>query len=287
VRRRFETADGDFLDLDFWLEPGEQHLSPTGYGNEYVTSAKQARPLAIIAHGMEGSSDAHYIRGMARALHQAGYDICAWNMRGCGGEPNRLPSFYHSGKTDDLAAIINCLAPHYTEIVLVGFSLGGNVTLKYLGECGSQIDSRIRAAMAISAPCDLAACAEVLRRRSNFIYLKRFLLSFWKKIRQKMALMPERLNDIGYSSIRDFRDFDNRYTAPDFGYPNADAYWKANSSTQFLMDIAVPTLLLSSQDDPFLSPECFPKIVAQSHDLFTFELAAFGGHCGFMRDFKK
>lgn len=269
-RETLTTVDGDFLDLDFWRQ------------SVPMKGALSSRPLAIIAHGMEGSSNAVYVRGMAVALYAAGWDILAWNMRGCGGQPNKKKFFYHSGKTDDLAAVIAHAQKTHAAIDLLGFSLGGNVLLKYLGEIGERIPTGLRGAVAVSVPCDLEACAENLRRPVNFIYLKRFLLSFHAKIRAKMKAMPGVVNDEAFAHIRDIHDFDNRYTAPDFGYADAHAYWQANASLAFLPSIALPTLLLNSLDDPFLSPSCYPREIAAANPNFFLEIPRYGGHCSFI-----
>ncbi len=269
-RETIETADGDFLDLDFWC----QSMPSKG--------ALSSRPLAVIAHGMEGSSDAVYVRGMAVALYAAGWDILAWNMRGCGGQPNKKKFFYHSGKTDDLEAVIAHGQKTHAVFDLLGFSLGGNVLLKYLGEIGGRIPAGLRGAVAVSVPCDLEACAENLRRPVNFIYLKRFLLSFRGKVRAKMKTLPSEISDDAFSHIRDIHDFDNRYTAPDFGYPDAHAYWQANACLAFLPAIVVPTLLLTSLDDPFLSATCYPREIARANPNFCLEISKHGGHCSFI-----
>jgi len=266
------TEDDDFLDLSWLRHPAAG-----------MKESREARPLAVLAHGMEGSSQAIYMRGMARAFFAAGWDVLAWNMRGCGGRPNALNSFYHSGKTDDLEAVIRHARPAYARLALIGFSLGGNVVLKYLGEQGKAVRDFILGAAVISVPCDLAGCAEELARKRNFIYLQRFLHSFRGKIRAKMKSRPGAVNDQGFGAIQNFRDFDNRYTAPDFGYPDAETYWRANSSLAYLPNLAIPCLMLSSADDPFLSPGCLPRAIAEKHPSLLLEISHHGGHCGFLR----
>jgi len=176
VRERLELPDGDFLDLD-WLRPG-------------------ANRLAILAHGLEGSSTQQYIRGLAATLAADGWDALAWNFRGCSGEPNRLPRAYHSGETEDLRAVIVRAARDYPTLALVGFSLGGNVILKYLGEAPPH--ASIRTAAAICAPIDLAACARQLDQHpSNRLYLRRFIVSLVEKIEAKATLFPDIVDATG------------------------------------------------------------------------------------------
>lgn len=261
---RITTPDGDFLDLGW---------STVGAGR-----------IAVISHGLEGNIDRAYMKGMARALNRAGWDVLAWNFRGCSGEPNRLLRSYHSGATEDLETVLQHLFQnfHYTGVALVGFSMGGNLLLKYLGEQGRGVDRRICGAAAISVPCDLAGSSARISQPGNRIYLRRFLRMLREKIRAKMLLFPGRIDDRNFSAVRTFEDFDNRYTAPLHGFRDAADYYRSCSSLFFLKGIRVPTLLLNAANDPFLTPECFPrKIAADSRHLFL-EIPASGGHVGFM-----
>lgn len=261
-RERIETADGDFLDLD--------HLPAAG-------STDRA---AVIAHGLEGSSARPYVRGMARALAAAGWDAVAWNLRGCSGEPNRAARLYHSGATEDLDAVVRHLLPRYRRLALVGFSLGGNLTLKYLGE--AERDPRVVAAVAFSVPVDLAASAAVLARRRNAPYMAYFLRRLRRKVRQKAAQFPDRVSAEGLRRLRTFRAFDDRYTAPLHGFADAEDYWARASSRRFLPAIRIPTLLVNAADDPFLAPACFPRAEAEASAAFHLEVPRHGGHVGFV-----
>ncbi|HEY3897130.1 MAG TPA: alpha/beta fold hydrolase [Chthoniobacter sp.] len=261
LRERLELPDGDFLDLD-WLRRG-------------------AGRVAILCHGLEGSSTQTYIRGMAAALAAAGWDSLAWNFRGCSGEPNRLPRAYHSGETDDLRAVITRAAAGYASIALIGFSLGGNVVLKYLGE--ARPHATVHAGIAICAPIDLAACARQLdQHRSNRIYLRRFLLSLIEKIEAKAALFPGAVDAAGARGMRSFQEFDDRYTGPMHGFRDAADYWARASSRQFLHRITVPTLLLQPRNDPFLAPEAYPWPEAEANSHLFLEAPDSGGHVGFL-----
>lgn len=258
---RLELEDGDFVDLR-WMR-------------------NDTSRLAILSHGLEGSADQGYVRGMADALTNAGWDALAWNFRGCGKEPNRLARFYHSGATDDLRAVIERAAVDYRSIALIGFSLGGNLTLKYLGEAPPH--PAIVAGVGISAPVDLAASAHMLdSRRGNRIYLRRFISTLVAKVEAKAARFPDEIDTAGSRKLRTFQEFDDRYTAPLHGFRDADDYWKQSSARQYLAQIKVPTLLLNALDDPFLAPECFPFAEAESNPNFFFEAPAHGGHLGFL-----
>jgi uncharacterized protein len=260
-RERLELEDGDFLDLDWTPTVGDK--------------------LAILSHGLEGRSNDRCNLGMATALHAAGWDGLAWNLRGCGQEMNRLLRFYHSGETDDLRAVIRFAATRYSRIALIGFSLGGNFTLKYLGEAAPH--PAVIGAVAISVPINLASCALALDQRwSNRIYLRRFMKSLTAKVEAKALRFPAQLNVRGSRAIRTFQEFDDRYTAPIHGFRDAADYWKQSSARQYLDRITVPTLLINACDDPFLTPECFPFREAEQNPCLFFEAPESGGHLGFM-----
>lgn len=261
IRERLELPDGDFLDLD-WLRTG-------------------AKRLVILAHGLEGSSTQTYIRGMASTLAAAGWDSLAYNFRGCSGEPNRLPRAYHSGETEDLRAVIARGASDYSTLALVGFSLGGNVVLKYLGEAPSH--PTVQTGAAICAPIDLAACARKLdQHRSNRLYLRRFIVSLVDKIEAKATLFPDIVDATGARAMSSFREFDDRYTGPMHGFRNAEDYWARSSARQFLSHITVPTLLLQPRNDPFLAPEAYPWPEAEANPHLYLEAPDSGGHVGFL-----
>jgi uncharacterized protein len=258
---RLELEDGDYLDLDW---------APTG-GDK----------LAILSHGLEGCSADLYNRGMVTALHRAGWDALAWNLRGCGKEMNRLPRFYHSGETGDLEAVIRFAAMKYSQIALIGFSLGGNLTLKYLGEASPH--PAVLVAATISAPIDLAACARAIDQRwSNRIYLRRFIKSLIAKVEAKALRFPDQVDASRSRSIRTFHEFDDRYTAPLHGFRDAGDYWQKSSGRQYLDQITIPTLLLNAHDDPFLTPGCFPFAEAKQNSCLFFEAPESGGHLGFI-----
>lgn len=265
-KERLELADGDFLDLE-WHRRGQAGGS-----------------LAILCHGLEANAGASYIQEMAAALSEKGWDVLAWSYRGCSGEMNRLPRFYHSGATEDLSAVVeHALQTHCaTRLDLVGFSLGGNLILKYLGERAQNISPRLNRAVAFSVPCDLACSSQALDTAFNrAVYMRRFIKSLSRKVRQKHALFPEKLDLTGLKGARSFRQFDDRYTAPLHGFTSAQDYWQRSSSRPFLSQIRIPTLLVNALNDPFLGPRCYPEKEAQASAFFTFEAPPQGGHVGF------
>ena len=260
-RERLELIDGDFLDLG-WSRIG-------------------AGRLVILSHGLEGSADARYIRGMAAKLNAAGWDVLVWDLRGCSQETNRLPRLYHSGETGDLGAVIDFAATRYSRIALVGFSLGGGLTLKYLGE--SSPHPAIVSAATVSAPLDLAATARALDRHwSNRIYRNNFIKSLIAKVEAKAVRFPGKFDVSGIRMIRTFEEFDDRYTAPIHGFRDAEDYWEKTSARQYLHRITVPTLILIACDDPLLTPESFSVTEAEGNPCLFLEMPKSGGHLGFI-----
>ncbi len=261
-RERLEMLDGDFLDLD-WTKSG-------------------SRRVVIIAHGLEGDSQAKYIRGMTHAMRRRGYDVLAWNCRGCSGEPNRLLRSYHSGISEDLKAVVDhVLTLDYEELALVGFSLGGNITLKYLGEQKGEIDARVKSAVTFSVPCDLTSSSLRLGEPQNRIYMHRFMEGLKEKVRIKSEQFPDEVDLSGLDEMKTFAQFDDRFTAVFNGFSSAKDYWKKASSKPFLSGIRVPTLLISAKNDPFLAPACFPYEIAEASAFFHLETPEQGGHVGF------
>ncbi|MFE8073164.1 alpha/beta fold hydrolase [Marinobacteraceae bacterium S3BR75-40.1] len=264
VPERIDTPDGDFLDLD-WYRQGSSRL-------------------AVVSHGLEGHSRRPYVLGMVRALQVAGWDVLAWNFRSCGGQMNRLLRFYHSGATEDLDWVIRHALHQgdYRQVDLVGFSIGGNLSLVYLGEQGGGADPRIGRCMAFSVPCDLAHAAEKLAAPENRIYMNRFLKDLREKLRQKSRLFPRQLDLSGLDRIQTFAQFDDRYTAPMHGFRDAEDYWTQCSSRRFIPAIRRPTLIVNALDDPFLTPACFPESEVGGNPHVELETPRWGGHVGFV-----
>ena len=260
-RERLELPDGDFVDLD-WTAP-----------------APGSRVL--ILHGLEGSLESHYAGGLLSRLRNAGFNAGLMYFRGRSGTPNRLPRSYHSGDTGDLACVLQHLHRRDPDspLAVVGFSLGGNVLLKWLGEAGSS--AGISQAIAVSVPFDLDAAARQLDRGISRIYRNHLLGRLRQAVRRKAAQHPppwplERLDE-----LRSFRSFDDAITAPLHGFRDVDDYYGRASSRQFLGAIRIPTVILQAADDPFLPASALPHSGELSPDV-TLELSPHGGHVGFI-----
>lgn len=267
IRERLVTPDNDFVDVDF--TPGTPKSSDGG------TRA------VVLSHGLEGHSRRRYMLGMSAAFVAAGWDVFARNLRACSGEINCTPRMYHSGETDDLHLVMNhVLSRGYRKLALVGFSLGGNQTLRYLAE--ERLPTEVCAAVTISVPCDLVGSATELAKPSRALYMAYFMNSLKKKIRHKHSLHPEHISLRGLSRMYTFQAFDDAYTAPLHGFASARDYWIRASSLPVLQKIRVPTLLINAKDDPFLSPSCYPAAIAATHPSLYLETPDNGGHVGFV-----
>lgn len=259
TRERIDTPDGDFLDLE-WRRQGQGKL-------------------VIIQHGLEGRADRPYMLGMAKCFFENGFDVLTWSFRGCSGEMNRTARFYHSGATDDLGLVVDAAIGAYDDLSLVGFSLGGNLTLKYLGEAPR--DPRIKRGVAISAPLDLDKGVDKLHSAQGLIYEKRFLRHLKAKVAEKARNMPDKINLENLSKVKTLRDFDDYYTAPLHGFASATDYYRKCSSKFFLAGIQVPTLVLNAKNDPILSEESLDHSLTAHLPLVHLETTAHGGHVGF------
>lgn len=260
-RERFELIDGDFVDLD-WVGSG-------------------SGPIVLILHGLEGSARSPYASGMLNALQQQGWRAAVMHFRSCSGEPNRLLRSYHSGETSDVAAIVQQLRLRepQTPIAAMGFSLGGNVLLKWLGETGQ--DNPLAAAVAISVPFELAKAAVRLQSGFSRLYEWYLMRCLRRKMQQKLQVRAAQQHFPVLTQLRTLVDFDDKITAPLHGFVDARDYYQQSSSRQFLRHIQVPTLILHAKDDPFMTVDVIPA----SHELSAavrIEASEKGGHVGFI-----
>ena len=265
-RTRVELSDGDFVDLDTAKFAGGK-----------------ADACVVTLHGLEGSSTAPYVKSVVHAVRcsERSLDVVAMNLRGCSGELNRKARFYHSGESGDLREVVAYLCGEYERIFLLGFSLGGNVVLKYVGENLSQVPPQVKACAAVSAPVDLAGSAGRVGESSNGFYMRRFIRLLSQKIEAKAQLYPDVIDATGCRSMRSFAEFDGIYTAPLSGFASADDYWEKCSARNWLSEIRTPSLLLNAKDDPFLSDSCFPvELSKRSASLYSC-FPDRGGHLGF------
>jgi predicted alpha/beta-fold hydrolase len=262
TRERWELADGDFVDVDRLAGPADA-------------------PLLLALHGLEGSSSAHYSRGLLACARDRGWRGLALNFRTCSGSINRLLRSYHSGETGDFGELVKRALAESDRIVVAGCSLGGNVLVKWLGEQGSRVPREIRAAAALSVPFDLAACSKTLDGPGlwQFVYRTRFLRSLKKKALEKLAKFPGAYDGERVRRAKTLYEFDEAVTSAVHGFKSADDYYSKSSSGPFVQHVRTPLLLLSAEDDPFIPASTIPRQVPAA---VTLEVWPHGGHLGFV-----
>lgn len=264
-RERLTLSDGDFIDLDWSF------------------SKSKTNACVILLHGLEGNAQRPYLTGAAKLFNANNIDAVCVNFRGCSGEVNSKFRSYHSGETQDLVDVINHLISEkkYEAIYLKGISLGANIILKYLGE-RDIIPLEVKAAVAISAPCDLNGACEELHKVNNIAFSNRFLTHLKSSLKKKIDKFPNSMSMEAFNSIKTLRDFDDIYTSKAHGFLDAADYYKQCSSLQFLHNIKTPTLIINALNDSFLSPECYPVKEAKHNDNIFLEMPEHGGHVGFI-----
>ncbi len=266
-RERIETPDGDFLDIDWGPEPAP------------------GSPIALILHGLEGSSERRYVRNMGRELYARGVQPVAMNFRGCSGEANRALRFYHSGETSDPRWLVEHIRTRHParRLGVMGFSLGGNMALKMMGERPDGGAGLVSAAAVMSVPYDLAAgCALLEESFMGRVYSEYFLRSLRRKIEGKAKALASHVDLEAAREAKTIRAFDDLVTAPINGFAGASEYYARCSSARFLDGIAVPTLLLHAVDDPFLPRDAIPRDALEANPALTPLLHSGGGHVGFL-----
>lgn len=264
-RQRWELPDGDFLDLDWVGGPAAE------------------APLVVLFHGLEGSADSHYIRALLAAVQSRGWGGLVVHFRGCSGVLNRLPRSYHAGDSAEIGYVLNRLRQEHPRnpLYAVGFSLGGNALLKWLGEQGLAAGALVDGAAAIAAPLDLPAAGDALDQGFNRVYAARFLMTLKPKALAKLEQFPGLYDREAVAEVDSIRGFDDLVTAPLHGYRDADDYWARANSRTWLSHIRVPTLVLNARNDPFL-PEAFLPTGAEVSDWVHLDQPAEGGHLGFV-----
>ncbi len=260
---RWERTDGDFNDLA-WLD------------------GPSDAPLVVLFHGLEGSARSHYALHLLHALKERRWRGVVAHFRGCSGVPNRLPRAYHAGDTAEIAALLAHLRPRAGSAPLyaVGVSLGGNALLKWLGEFGPRARAYVERAAAVSAPVDLPAAGRALDRGLNHLYTWHFLKRLKARMRRMRAAHPARLGHLDLSGIRSLRAFDDRVTAPLHGFRDAEDYWRMSAAKPYLRHIAVPTLIVHAQNDPFMPASAMAQPDEVSPAV-TLDYPVQGGHAGF------
>jgi len=243
---------------------------------------RERRPTLLLVHGLEGSAEAGYMLGTADKALSEGWNVARLNLRNCGGTEELTTTLYHSGLTADVEAALRWLrAEGCPRVALCGFSLGGNVALKLAGEYGAAASS-LHAVVAVSAAVDLAAAAARLEKPENYVYQRFFLHGLTRRVARKGRILPERYDERRLRGLRSVREFDERFTAPAFGFRNASDYYERASARSLLAAIRVPTLLLHAEDDPIVPMTERVRAAAMENPAIRVVTTRRGGHCGFV-----
>lgn len=269
VREQIETPDDDFLNID-WLKAGNNKV-------------------LIISHGLEGGSDRHYAMGMAKLFHQNGWDVAAWNNRSCNGPMNRQKKLYHHAATYDLRSVVDHVLVNggYDNLAMVGISMGGGQTLRYLGEEEEfGLPKQLEKAVIISAPVSLVESAKTLVLRENRVYEQRFLKKLKVKVVEKAKLYPE-IDVEGLDEMKTLLEFDNKYSGPLHGFADAKEFYEFCDPYPFLPKVSKQLLILNALNDPLLIGECYPYELAKKMSNVTLETPKRGGHVGFVQPFRE
>lgn len=283
-----QTIAGNFLPRRNLLPPPEQRLFTVEPGVQVLChchwQAERARRMTVvIVHGLEGSSESQYVIGTGSKVWRAGMNVVRMNMRNCGGTEHLGPTLYNSSMSGDVGAIAQSLiADGLQKLALVGYSMGGNLVLKLLGEWGADAPPQVKAAVGVSPAVDLAASADALHKRANRVYEWKFLLALRRRLLRKAALYPERYDVRYLRGLRSLRDFDDQITARYCGFRDAQDYYTRSAAARVVERIAVPTLVLHALDDPFIRvlPETREKLRRNPHVAYV--ETARGGHCAFL-----
>ena len=249
-------------------------------------AGRESSPTLLVLHGLEGSGEAHYMRGVADKAFAAGFNVVRLNQRNCGGTEHMSKGLYHSGLTADPLRVLTELRDHdhLTRFAVAGYSLGGNITMKMAGELGAKEFPEVRAFAAVSPVIDLEACMQSIERRQNRIYEWNFCRNLQARMRRKARAFPDGFDLSGLWKIWSIRAFDDRYTAPHHGFAGASDYYHRASALRVIDRVARPALILSAADDPFVPPEIFDAPEVRDNPNITTVITPHGGHCAFVED---
>ena len=278
VPRRFDIPDAE--ERRFQVD-GESSL--LGHCHWQPGKRKDA-PVLVIVHGLEGSSDSNYARGIAEKAFRRGFHVIRMNQRNCGPSEELTPTLYNSAMSGDYRAILEELtsADGCEKVFFVGYSMGGNLVTKMVGEYGASAPRALRGICTVCPAIDLAACSAALERRENYIYQRRFVTGLLSRYARKRQKFPQRYDEKLNGHIRTVREFDEAIIAPQFGYRDADDYYQQASAMRVVANVRVPMLLITAQDDPFVPFSSFLAARINGIPCVQFVAPAHGGHCGFI-----
>jgi uncharacterized protein len=289
-----QTVASAFVPRGFALPTGEERLFRVDEETQlkgichWQAGKALDRPVIVTVHGLEGSCDSNYARGIADKAWARGFHAVRMNQRNCGGTERLTPTLYNSGMSGDYAAVLTELAEKYgfEKIFFAGYSMGGNLVTKMAGEFADGAPKQLRGVAAVCPALDLSACADALERTDNYFYQRHFVTGLMARYRKKQELFPERYSTNGLGPIRSVREFDDAITAPAFGYRDAEDYYEHVGAKRVVDRVRVPMLMITAQDDPFVPFASFLRARVEENPCVNFVAPRHGGHCGFISKYE-
>jgi uncharacterized protein len=287
-----QTVAGAFVRRTFAVPAGEERLFRVDGETQLMglchwqEGKRRNLPVMVIVHGLEGSCESGYAAGIADKAWARGFHAVRMNQRNCGGTERLTPTLYNSGMSGDYRAVLlELINEGFEQVFLAGYSMGGNLVTKMAGEFGAAAPRQLKGVAVVCPALDLSACADALEKPVNFIYSRHFVKGLLKRYRKKVELFPEKYVRDGFGPIRTVREFDDQITAPCFGYRDAEEYYQAAGAKKVIGKVAVPLLVMTAKDDPFVPYESFARARVEENPCVRFAGTEHGGHCGFISRF--
>jgi predicted alpha/beta-fold hydrolase len=287
-----QTIAAAFAPRKFALLRGEERLFRVDGETQikgvchWQDGKQQDLPVIVTVHGLEGSCDSNYVRGIAAKAWARGFHAVRLNQRNCGGTERLTPTLYNSGLSGDYGAVLIALIEEgFEKIFFVGYSMGGNLVTKMAGELGEGAPKELRGVATVCAALDLSGCADALELRENYLYQRHFVKGLMERYRRKAELFPDRYAKNGFGPIRSVREFDDAITAPAFGFKDAEEYYESAGAKRVIGNVRVPMLMITAQDDPFVPYASFLAARVKENPGVQFVAPEHGGHCGFISRF--
>lgn len=283
------TIAAAFARRRFDLPPAEKRLFRVDQESQILghchwqPGQRRDVPVLVVLHGLEGSSDSGYMRGISEKAFRLGFHAIRLNQRNCGGTETLTPTLYNSGMSGDYRAVLQELSSDgFAQVFFAGYSMGGNLVTKMAGEFGDALPPALRAVCSVCPAMDLAACADALEWRQNYFYQRHFVTNLMARYAVKAKLFPHRYPEKGFGPVRTVREFDDKITAPNFGYKDAQDYYEAVGAKKVVAQVRVPLLMITAQDDPFVPYALFERVNPAQNPAIRFVAPRHGGHCGFI-----
>jgi len=252
----------------------------------WQTGKRRDLPVIVVVHGLEGSCDSNYMRGIADKAWAHGFHAVRMNQRNCGGTERLTPTLYNSGLSGDYRAVLmELMSEGFEQIFFAGYSMGGNLVTKMAGELGEGAPKELTGVATVCPALDLSRCADALELRENYLYQRHFVKGLMERYRRKAELFPQRYSLNGFGPIRTVREFDDEITAPAFGFKDAEKYYESAGAKKVIGNVRVPLLLITAQDDPFVPYVSFLAARVTENPQVQFVAPEHGGHCGFISRF--